>query len=311
MESSEEHVRDRIAQQWAEVRAARRAVEAEPEIVGGPSNFRPARVPYGMDLAAAWSWRFIVVCGALAIILWLLNLFLVVVLPVLIALLIAALVSPVVVWGQRLGMPRKLAALLTVILGIGLIALLIAFVSNQVSQGVGDLSKQVGDGIDQIRDWLRTGPLHVTDKQLSEALDKAQEQIQGYSTDAVSKLGEVGATVGHVVAGIFIVLFSTYFFLADGNLIWAWLVRLFPRAGRVRADSSGRVAWQSLTQFVRATVLVAGTDAIGIMIGAAILGVPFVSAIGVLVFLGAFVPLIGAFVSGTSPCSSRSSRSAR
>ena len=94
-------------------------------------------------------------------------------------------------------------------------------------------------------------------------------------------------------------LFSTYFFLADGNLIWAWLVRLFPRAGRVRADSSGRVAWQSLTQFVRATVLVAGTDAIGIMLGAAILGVPFVSAIGVLVFLGAFVPLIGAFVSGT------------
>ena len=59
------------------------------------------------------------------------------------------------------------------------------------------------------------------------------------------------------------------------------------------------MAWKSLTQFVRATVLVAGTDAIGIMIGAAILGVPFVSAIGVLVFLGAFIPLVGAFVSGT------------
>jgi len=76
-------------------------------------------------------------------------------------------------------------------------------------------------------------------------------------------------------------------------------VRLFPRAGRLRAGSSGRVAWKSLTQFVRATVLVAGTDAIGIMIGAAVLQVPFVSAIGVLVFLGAFVPLIGAFVSGS------------
>ena len=77
------------------------------------------------------------------------------------------------------------------------------------------------------------------------------------------------------------------------------MVRLFPRAGRLQADSSGRVAWESLTQFVRATVLVAATDAIGIMIGAAVLGVPFVSAIGVLVFLGAFVPMIGAFVSGT------------
>ena len=292
-------MRARIAQQWAEVRAARRAVEAEPLIAGGPSNFKAARVPYGMDLAAAWSWRFLVVCAAAAIILWLLNFFLVVVLPIVIALLIAALATPLVTWGQKIGVPRKLAALVVVVFGIGLIALLVTFVSNQVSHGIGDLSNQVGDGIDQIRDWLRQGPLHITDKQLSDGLDKAQEQIQSYGKDAVSKVGEVGATVADVVAGMFIVLFATYFFLADGPLIWAWLVRLFPRAGRLQADSSGRVAWRSLTQFVRATVLVAGTDAIGIMIGAAILGVPFVSAIGVLVFLGAFVPMIGAFVSGT------------
>ena len=298
-EATEEALRARIAQQWAEARAVRRAAEIEPVISGGPSNFEPARVPYGMDLAAAWSWRFLVICGAGAIILWLLNLFLVVVLPVVIALLIAALVSPVVVWAQGIGIPRKLAALLVVVLGIGLIALLVTFVGNQVGQGVGDLSKQVTDGIDQVRDWLRDGPLHVTDAQLSEALDKAQETIASYSEDAVGRVGEVGTAVGHVVAGIFIVLFSTYFFLADGHLIWSWLVRLFPRAGRMKADSSGRVAWKSLTQFVRATVLVAGTDAIGIMIGAAILGVPFVGAIGVLVFLGAFVPMIGAFVSGT------------
>src|SRR5262245_39823292 len=112
-QASEEHVRARIAQQWAEVRAARRPLGGAPEISGGPSNLRPAQVPYGMDLAAAWSWRFIVVSAALAIILWLLNLFLVVVLPVVIALLIAALVSPVVGWGQRLGLSRKVASLLT------------------------------------------------------------------------------------------------------------------------------------------------------------------------------------------------------
>jgi predicted PurR-regulated permease PerM len=221
------------------------------------------------------------------------------VLPVVIALLIAALAAPVLGWAQNIGIPRKLAALLIVLFGIGFIALLITFVGNQVASGVGDLSKQVDNGISQIRDWLRDGPLHVTDSQISSALDRAQEQISNYSQDAVGKVTEVGTAVGHVVAGIFIVLFSTYFFLADGPLIWAWLVRLFPRAGRLRADSSGRVAWQSLTQFVRATVLVAGTDAIGVMLGAWILGVPFVSAIGVLVFLGAFVPLIGAFVSGT------------
>jgi len=76
-------------------------------------------------------------------------------------------------------------------------------------------------------------------------------------------------------------------------------VRIFPRASRARADSSGRVAWTSLTAFVRATVMVAFTDALGVMLVAAILGVPFVFAIGVLVFIGAFIPMIGALLSGS------------
>ena len=114
----------------------------------------------------------------------------------------------------------------------------------------------------------------------------------------VTRATEVGTALGHVVAGFFIVLFSTYFFLADGERIWSWLVRIAPRAARERVDASGRVAWVSLTQFVRATVLVALADAIGIMLVAVFLGVPFVVAIGVLVFLGAFVPMIGATVAG-------------
>ena len=257
-------------------------------------------MPYGVDLAAAWAWRFLVICGwpapsssgcSTSSSSWCC--------PLIIALLIAALASPLVVWAERAGMPRKLAALLVVVLGVLLLALLVTFVSNQVASGVGDLSEQVSSGITQIRDWLRDGPLNVTDSQISEGFDRAQQQIANYGEDAVSTVTEVGTAVGHVVAGVFIVLFASYFFLADGPVIWAWMVRLFPRAGRLQADSSGRVAWESLTQFVRATVLVAAVDAIGIMIGAAVLQVPFVGAIGVLVFLGAFVPMIGAFVSGT------------
>ena len=298
-EAESRELRERIAAQWADLRAARRAMDAQPEIAGGPSNLSAGRVPYGVDLAAAWSWRFLVMAAALGLILWLLNFFLVVMLPIVIAMLIAALVSPLVAWLQRLGLPRKAAALLVVVLGIGVIGLLVTFVGNQVSSGVSDLSTQVSSGIDQIRDWLRDGPLHVTDTQISATLDQAQKKIQESSADAVGAATEVGTALGHLVAGLFIVLFATYFFLADGTLIWAWMVRLFPRAGRLQADSSGRVAWRSLTQFVRATVMVAATDAIGTMIGALVLGVPFVSAIGVLVFLGAFVPLIGAFVSGS------------
>jgi len=130
-------------------------------------------------------------------------------------------------------------------------------------------------------------------------IQEIQDWLQNQGKDLGSRATELGTTLSHILAGFFIVLFSTYFFLADGHLIWAWVVRIFPRAARSRADSSGRVAWRSLTQFVRATCLVAGTDAIGIMIAALVLHVPLVSAIGVIVFLGAFIPLVGAFLSGT------------
>ena len=292
-------LRERIAQQWAEVRAARRHAEVEPEIAAGPSNLARARVPYGVDLAAAWSWRFVVICAATAIVLWLVNLFLVVVLPLVIALLLAALASPAVVWLERIGLPRKVGALVVVIAGVAAVGLMGTFVGTQVSTGFGDLSGQVVDGLGQIRSWLRDGPLNASDSQINGVLEAAQEQIADQGKDIAGRVSELTTAVGHVVAGFFIVLFATYFFLADGTLIWAWIVRLFPRAGRLQADSSGRVAWESLTQFVRATVLVAAVDAIGIALGAAILGVPFVGAIGVLVFIGAFVPMIGAFVSGT------------
>ena len=178
---------------------------------------------------------------------------------------------------------------------------LLTVAGNQVANGAQDLADSVSEGVAQITDWLKTGPLHASDSQINDYLDSAQKALDDFVKDGelLSHVSEIGTAVGHVLAGFFIVLFSTYFFLADGDRIWAWFVRLTPRASRVLVDGSGRVAWVSLTQFVRATVIVAATDAIGVMIVAAVLGVPFVMAIGVLVFLGAFVPMVGAFVAGT------------
>ncbi|MCW2856789.1 MAG: family transporter [Marmoricola sp.] len=266
---------------------------------GGRPSFTRAQIPAGFDLAAAWAWRFIVITAAGLIILYAINLFSEIFFPLAIALFIAALSAPVVGVLQRIGLPRKLAALLVVIGGLAIIGLLITFVTQQIASGAGDLSQKVADGLGEIRSWLQTGPLHASNSQINDWIGKAQDYVTTQGGDLASKAGTLGSAVGRVLAGFFIILFSTYFFLADGHLIWAWIVRIFPRAARERADSSGRVAWVSLTQFVRATVLVAGTDAIGIMIIAAILKVPLVAPIGVLVFLGAFVPLVGAFASGT------------
>ena len=294
----EDGLTERFIAQWAQARAERRS---EPVITTGPSNFSRAQVPWGLDLAAAWSWRLIVIVVAMLGLLWTLRYFAVITLPLAVALLAAALAVPLVNALRRTGLPRGPSAGIVMVLGLGAVALLFTFVGQQVAAGASDLGDSVVTGLDQVREWLRNGPLHVSDSQL----DGWIQGIQGAVTDStgsngvVTRVTEVGTALGHVVAGFFIVLFSTYFFLADGERIWSWLVRLAPRAARERVDASGRVAWVSLTQFVRATVLVALADAIGIMVVAFWLGVPFVVAIGVLVFLGAFVPMIGATVAGT------------
>ncbi len=292
---TEDRITARLAHQWNAARAARLPVE--PVIDAGPSDLRRAQVPYGVDLAAAWAWRFIVISVATLMVLWTLRFFVVLVLPLVVALLFAALTAPLVNLMQR-AMPRKLAAGLIVLGGLGFVSLLLTFVGQQVATGVGDLSKQVVVGLEEIQKWMQTGPFHVSDSQINDFIKNAQDEITQQGQNLAQHVTDVGTTVGHVVAGFFIVLFSTFFFLADGKLIWAWMVRLFPRGARLKADSSGKVAWTSLTQFVRATVLVAAVDALGIAIWAAVLGLPLVGAIGVLVFLGSFVPMIGATVTG-------------
>ncbi len=295
---SEDRFAERFAQQWSTLRAERRH-EEPPSIRPGTSNYTPAQVPYGVDLAAAWSWRFVVLVAAGYVLTLGIAKFSVVVLPLVIALLLTALVVPVVNLLTRLRVPRGLASLLVVVGSIGFVSLLLTLAGQQIVQGASDLSAQVVVGLEQIKEWLKTGPLQASDRQISSFIKSVQDAVTTSNTAVVTRLTEVGTALGHIVAGVFIILFGTYFFLADGRRIWSWVVRIFPRASRARADSSGRIAWTSLTAFVRATVLVAFTDAVGIMIGAAILKVPFVFAIGVLVFLGAFIPLIGATLSGS------------
>lgn len=295
---SDDRLIRRFIHQLALVREERRAVP-EP-ITTGQSNLGRADVPVGLDLAAGWSWRLLVIAGAGYLLAWLLGYFAVVTIPLAVALLVSALASPIVNGVHRIGVPRGLAALLVVLTGFLVVGALLTFAGQQVASGAEDLADSTVEGLGKIRDWLQDGPLHASDSQINDWIQSAQDTIRRESQggDILSRVSEFGTALSHVLAGFFIALFATYFFLADGDRIWSWLVRLAPRVARERVDSSGRVAWVSLVQFVRATVIVALVDAAGVMIGASILRVPFVLAIGVLVFLGAFVPLVGATVAG-------------
>jgi predicted PurR-regulated permease PerM len=295
-----ERLTERLAHQWAALRSEQRR-NAEAAIAGGPSNFSRAQVPWGLDLAAAWAWRLIVIAIATYGLFRGVVFFSELTIPLVIAILITALGAPIVSALEGIGIRRGAAAGLFMLGLLALVVSMLVLAGQQVANGANDLASQVSDGLGKIEDWLKTGPLHLTDNQISDYIQKAQDKLaeQAKSGEVLSQATHLGSALGHVVAGLFIVLFATYFFLADGARIWAWAVRIAPRAARARVDSSGRVAWISLTQFVRATVIVAITDAAGVMIAAGILHVQFVFAIGVLVFLGAFIPIVGAFVAGT------------
>ncbi|MFI5732136.1 AI-2E family transporter [Kribbella sp. NPDC051587] len=250
----------------------------------------------GMQIASAWSWRFLVIVAAVAVIGYGMQYLSEVVVPVTVGILLTALLVPITNGLQKLRVPRGPAAGITVISTIVLVAGLLTLVGTQIAGQFESLSNQVGEGVQKLRDLARLN-FGLTDTDITKMFKQVQDAIT--SGGALGqRAAEVGTTATHVFAGLFISLFCLFFFLYQGEKIWAWLVRLFPRQAREKADSSGRKAWVSLTAFVRATIIVAAVDAIGISLGAAIIGLPLVSAIGILVFVGAFIPVVGALVSG-------------
>ncbi len=274
------------------------SVPAEPP-AWEPDDHRPDAwsVPRGVRTASEWSWRVIVIGVALYAVLWLLAYLSEVVVPVVIAVLLAALLRPVSRWLGRY-MPDGLAAGVTVLGTLGLIAGILSFIGNQFSAQLGDIVDKTTEGIDEIRSWIRA-TFHVTDTQLGQWVDDIRNQVTSNNTNIGQTAAQAGVTATHAVTGMAIALFTLFFFLYEGDRLWAWVVRLFPRAARGKVHSSGLIAWGQLSAFTRATVLVAAVDAIVIGVGAAILHVPFASGIAVLIFFGAFVPIIGAFVSGS------------
>jgi predicted PurR-regulated permease PerM len=256
-------------------------------------------VPVGLRAAAAWTWRMVAVAGGIYLLLLLLAQFKVLVVPVLVALLVAAFLRPLEQLGERrLGLRPALASLLTMLFVLLVIAGLVGLVGQQVTTGFPSLQQQSTQGLNDLRDQLASSPMHITTDQINTLIDRAQASVSANSSRLVSGALGVASTAADVASGLFIALFSTFFFLSTGGRIWAWVVTLFPRSARPRVEGAAVHAWATLTAYVRATVIVAAVDAIGIGAAAAILRVPLAVPIAVLVFLGAFIPIVGAFLTG-------------
>ncbi|HEX5740342.1 MAG TPA: AI-2E family transporter [Pilimelia sp.] len=256
-------------------------------------------MPYGVRLAASWAWRLLVIGVVAYYALHLVGRLRFVVVPLAVALLLTALLAPAARVLGAARAPRSLAASVVVVGGLTAVVAVLTAVVNQFIQNAPALARSAAAGVNQIRDWLRTGPLHLSDKQLDKAIEEGQDWLDTNTAALTSGAVSTAATVFEVLAGTILVLFATFFFLRDGGRIWDWLVRLFPRSARIRLHGAGIAAWGSLGSYVRATVLVAFIDAIGIGLALYLLDVPLAFPLAALVFLGAFVPIVGATLSGT------------
>ena len=290
-EDTAEQAAARDRAQWEEARR-------QQGRLGLVRSIDAAVVPPGIRAAAAWAWRILAILLAAYVVLTALARIRVVIIPLAIALLLAALLQPLAAVLSKRGVPPALATAITLISGFIGIGLLVYVVEEQFRNGLGDLTTQINGGIDKIQNWLITGPLGLSQQQINDYVDSARRSLSENRSELTSGALGAATTIGEIITGALLTLFATIFFIKDGRKIWTWMVRLFPRGSRERVAGAGERAWRTLISYVHATLAVAFVDAVGIGLGAAILGVPLALPLAVLVFLFSFIPIVGATLSG-------------
>lgn len=218
-----------------------------------------------------------------------------VVIPLLIALIVASALAPVIRWLRRRVSPM-LATWLTLLAGIvifgGAITLIVLAVRSQWSE----LYASALDGLDRLLEFLRTGPIPVDTAQIEQARDAVLDFVTSAQFGSGALAGV--SVAADILTGAVLAIVILFFFLKDGDRIWAFFLRPFRGRHLARGYRVGATAVWVLGSYVRATALIALVDAVGIGVGLAILQVPLALPLAVIVFIGGFVPIVGATVAG-------------
>ncbi|MFC5139187.1 AI-2E family transporter [Actinomycetospora rhizophila] len=275
-----------------------RTVDRGPEAV-----VRPARrweVPVALEIASGLAWRVLLLAAAGYAILYVMGLLSAVLVPVVLAIIAASLLAPEAHALSRRWrhVPHALATALVLLAGIAIVSAVFYGVVLAFISGLPDLTTQLTASLTGIQEWLRTGPLGLNNEQFTAIGNQAIAYLQSsQATLATSALGAVG-TVGELFTEMLLTLFTLIFLVYDGGLVWRFVLSGVPKAARDRADIAGRRAFASLVGYTRATVLVAAADAVTAGVGLWLIGVPLAVPLAALIFFGAFVPTLGAVVTG-------------
>jgi predicted PurR-regulated permease PerM len=233
-------------------------------------------VTWPVRVAAAWTWRLLVI-GLGLYVLWqgFLKIELVA-FSFIIAMFFTAVLHPLEVVFRKLPGSRSLSSLLALLVGIAVLTGITWFVVWQISSHSSQLADQVNNFVTRTRDWLRTGPLHLKSSDLNKIADNITKAVKDNQGQLISGAIQTVRTVVEALGAILLILLSTFFLLRDGEQIWNWTVG----------------------GYIRGQVIIALFHGISVMIVLFVLRVPLAAALAVLIFLGSFIPLLGLTVAG-------------
>lgn len=279
-------------------RASSPTDEAQPTVVhAAPTDSRASRLwSDGFGSIGTRSLQVLAIIAIIAVFGYVGTRLTLVVIPVLLALVLAAAISPLVSFLRRRGLPSLLATWVSLLALVALLSAVVWLVVQAVADQWGELQAQALKGFDSLQVYVENLPFEITDEQIASVRDSAVGLLQ---SDAVGTGALEGVSqTTNFVAGFFIMIVVLFFFLKDGPAMWEFLLRPFEGHRYERGQRVGAATMRTLGSYVRGTAIVAIVDAIGIGIGLVIVGVPLAVPLSVLVFLLAFIPLVGATLAG-------------
>lgn len=218
---------------------------------------------------------------------------------VFLALVVTSVLYPVVSWLARF-MPRALAMVLTLLGSVSVVLGLLTYIVASVAGQWDNLARQFGQGIDTIFEFLESGPLPVTITRgeamnwINERIDEVQDYVQSNAGDLAGQVLSNAGTVALVGTVIALGVFLMIFFLLRGESMWRWFLNQLPAASREKVHTAAGAGWYTFSGYARGTFIVASFDGVLAFILLIIVQVPLAAPLAVLVFIGAFIPLIGA-----------------
>lgn len=252
-------------------------------------------VPRWLRTSAGITWRLLVLLAGIALVFFATAQVQLLFVAVFIAFVFTAVLRPVVDLYSRV-MPRPLATALGLLSGFLVLAGMVFYVGYSVANQWQALSRQFGDGIDQIVDFLEHGPLpfSISNEQIAEWIDNGRQWLQEHAGDLASQAAASAGSVVEVFTALALAIFCAIFFLARGQEMWTWFVNQLPAGVRDAWKTAGGAGWYTFSGYTRGTVIIAVTDGLLAFILLSIIGVPLAAPLAVLVLIGAFIPLIGA-----------------